>query len=258
MHRSGQIWTLSKLDFLEKYLPAFNKASKRAGKTFYVDGFAGPGTNQIGKEVRAGSPLIALNTKPAFTHYFLVEKDKKTFTSLENRVRQHALHQYTTLFQADFNDVIEPILEELPKYAPTFFLLDPEGLELAWSTMEKIGKRNKADVFVLISGSGVARNLQHPQLLTRFFGDDSWQYIRERRERGDFGVDVKDDEAYTRHYVERLQTLGFGHTKYFLVASTRTQRVLHAWTFVAKHDIAIKIASEVMSKLSSGSQGRLF
>lgn len=259
MQRKGRMWTVSKLDFLEKYLSAFNKASKRAEKTFYVDGFAGPGINQMPDgTARNGSPLIALNTRPAFTHHFLVEKHKKAFNALQDHVQRHGMAVHTTLYNADFNEVIDDILVQLPTYAPTFFLVDPEGLDISWQTMQKIGRRKKADVFILISSSGIARNMQHENLLTRFFGDESWREIPHRITQGEFGAAALRDEAFTRHYVEKLKTLGFDHAEYFLMAVTAKNRVLHVWTFVAKHEVAIKIAGDVMRDLGSGLQDTLF
>lgn len=88
-HRKGHVWTAGKLDFLELYLPAFQAACKQfrnAGdehsNTYYVDGFSGPGTNQIGTEVRRGSPLIAASVNPPFRKAFLIERKRECHDQL--------------------------------------------------------------------------------------------------------------------------------------------------------------------------------
>jgi hypothetical protein len=66
-------WTLKKLEFLKKYLPAFVKATQKATSRHYVDGFAGPGYNrQEDGTLVEGSPLLALQHQ--FTSFFFVEK----------------------------------------------------------------------------------------------------------------------------------------------------------------------------------------
>ncbi len=46
--RGWGYWTEAKLDILSNYLPAFTTASKKAGKTVYLDLFAGSAANGPG------------------------------------------------------------------------------------------------------------------------------------------------------------------------------------------------------------------
>jgi len=72
-------WTLKKLEFLKRYLPAFVKATQKAISRHYVDGFAGPGYNrQEDGTLVEGSPLLALQHQ--FTSFFFVEKDNRSYT----------------------------------------------------------------------------------------------------------------------------------------------------------------------------------
>jgi three-Cys-motif partner protein len=265
LFRKGHIWTADKLEFLENYIPEFKKATKKALNTHYVDGFAGPGVNSIEGKERQGSPLIALNTEPSFTKYFFVEKKKQIFGALEQRVRTNKNASLVTTFNGDFNTLAPEILNRIPDLSPTLFFLDPEGLDLEWSTMELISRRTKADIFLLISGSGVIRNVQKPSnhdSITRFYGTDQWKKILEKLRRGDYPTDTKQFEAFTDFYVERLNQIGFTNAQQFLIARNSKNVALHALVFAVKSNKgeapALRIAEKVLENLKRGNQDGLF
>jgi three-Cys-motif partner protein len=260
--RLGHVWTADKLDFLEKYLPAFAIATKRAreagAEIHYVDGFAGPGINDINGELRNGSPLIAVAND--FDRYHLVEQRIKIFRELKRHIElseKFTAGQVSTLERGDFNQLVVQILLKIPRYSPTFFLLDPEGLELHWETVSQIGQRQRADVFVLVSASGVHRCVkEYPDVVTRFYGTDEWKTL-----------DVNPDPQmlgssgflkYLDFYRERLTTLGFTAVEHFMIAKTSTNTPLHGLIFAAKHQTAIKIASDVLRRLQGKGQNPLF
>lgn len=256
VHRKGHVWTASKLEFLEKYLPVFTKIIGRnfpKNKKLYVDGYAGPGTNTIGGKIKLGSPLLAINASPAFDELYLVEKKLGLVQQLRQNIadmnlppeRQAQIH----VQQGDFNVEVDSILRALP-HIPTFFFLDPEGLELEWETVRKIGRR-RADVFILISAGGVTRcagnQLTHDSV-TRFYGHERWRPIAE-------GVDPNHIigqskfEAFVELYLEGLRGLGFAHVERFLIAATIKNSQLHALVFAAKNDTAIKIAGQILERI---------
>lgn len=270
-HRKGHIWTVSKLDFLEAYLPAFQRACKRwwredHANTYYVDGFSGPGRNQINGDVRKGSPLIAASVRPPFKRYFLVEKkpgchqqlttalDEPEFTDARARI---------DVQRGDFNQEVDRILHAMRDGLPAFFFLDPEGLELEWSTVEKIGRRQRADLFILISGGGVLR-ASSPKVpaandsVTRFYGHERWREVLHGAE-----VDLTSPVGQKRFeravdlYIEGLTSLGFTHVEQFLIATNSRNADMHALVFAAKSDVAIKIATSQIKKLIATRKGDL-
>lgn len=246
-HRKAHQWTADKLDFIEKYIPAFVKATKRATKRYYVDGFAGPGINEFEDgSKRRGSPLIALDQED-FTHIFFVEKDADAFEALQEKVAAHPNSGKVTLYNDDFNEVLPGILRQIEEHSPTIFLLDPEGLELEWRSVEAIAQREKADLFILISASGVLRNLENEhafQTLTAFFGDESWKTIDEFKK-----VGMGRYHAIVDLYIEKLKALGLTVAKYVITAHTSKNVKLHSLVFAAKNDVAIRIAEHVLEKL---------
>ena len=261
--RNAHEWTGTKLDFLELYLPAFVRATRKARSRYYVDGFAGPGRNVIEGVERDGSPLIALNAADAFSGYHFVEFDAPKFRSLQQHVQRHERSELVRLHQGDFNDAIEYILPEIPSRSPTLFLLDPEGLELKFSTIERIAAREKADLFVLVSASGVARNLDQPHvhpLIDSFLGGPGWQDAYERFRDGTRPGGQTRFEFIMQYYLARLADLGFEVTEYIL-ASNSKRVPLHALVFAVKSDkpgAALHIASDVVRRLRSRNQTPLF
>lgn len=253
--RKGHVWTASKLEFLTKYLHAFNVVVRKFfPNRIYVDGYAGPGTNLIDGQERDGSPLIALKTEPSFTRLFMVEKHQGNFRQLQSNV--NLLHlppervQNVTLTRGDFNDEVDGILAALPDH-PVFFFLDPEGLELDWETVRKIGRRSRADLFILISAGGVTRCAGSPPThdrVTRFYGHDRWEPIAEgvHPERP---IGQTKFESFINLYLEGLRNLGFNHVQSFLIATNSQQSHLHALVFAAKNPTAIKIAEDILKKI---------
>ncbi|MGL5076193.1 MAG: three-Cys-motif partner protein TcmP [Waterburya sp.] len=265
MFRKGHVWTADKLEFLENYIPAFKKATQKAFNTHYVDGFAGPGINDIEGKKCQGSPLIALNSNPPFTKYFFIEQDRQTYHFLSRTVEAHQYVKQVSLFNDDFNSVARKILEKIPDRSPTLFFLDPEGLELEWSTVELISQRTKADLFLLISSSGVNRNVHDIAMhdkITKFYGTDEWRKILEKLEKGEYPTDTKRFEAFTDFYIERLNQVGFVHAQQFLIARNSRNVALHALVFAVKSDrgepVALRIAESVLKNLQTGNQGTLF
>lgn len=263
MARSAHFWTADKLDFLEAYIPAFIHATKKAKARYYVDGFAGPGRNLIAGQERDGSPLIALNASEACTHYFFVERKRLLYKQLLSHVQEHSRVKQVALEQGDFNQLVDDILLSIPDLAPCLFFLDPEGLELDFTTVEKIARRTKIDLFVLISGFGLIRNIRRPEAsatLTRFFGDDSWVPLLERFETGNLPRGTKAFEAFTDLYITKLQKIGFAVCDKYLIARNRKNAALHSLVFAVKSDkphAALSIAPAILDKLQLKNQQRL-
>lgn len=113
MARSAHFWTADKLDFLERYIPAFVNATKKARSRYYVDGFAGPGRNVIEGFERDGSPLIALNSDQPCTRYIFVERQRELHKQLLKHVAEHPRRDQVVLRRGDFNTLVDELLPNL-------------------------------------------------------------------------------------------------------------------------------------------------
>lgn len=259
--RKGHVWTASKLDFLERYLPAFQKVCKRywdeeegCANTYYVDGFAGPGHNEIDGEVRAGSPLIAAGVVPPFRRSFLVESKARNHEELLRALDAPefaSVRPRLDVQRGDFNQKVRAILPMLQRNLPAFFFLDPEGLELDWETVRLIGQRERADVFVLISAGGVTRCAGSPPThdrVTRFYGHDQWREVVQGVH-ADRPIGQTKFEAFIELYLEGLRSIGFSHVERFLIATNSQNANMHALVFAAKNATAIRIAEDILRKI---------
>lgn len=266
-HRKGHVWTAGKLDFLERYLPAFQLACKKFWRsheeyanTYYVDGFSGPGTNLIGSEIRRGSPLIAASVTPPFRKAYLVERRIQCHDQL---LQNLAVPQYAQnrnrieVTRGDFNVEVDRILAERNPSFPSFFFLDPEGLELDWRTVEKIGRSGKADLFILISAGGVTRcagkSATHASV-TRFYGHTEWQPIAEGVDPNHVIGQTKFD-AFVQLYLQGLRDLGFDHVERYLVAKNSQNSSMHALVFAARNSTALRIAEDILNKIEKEQKG---
>lgn len=225
---------------LDAYLKAFAKACAKAGGWYGLDLFAGTGLNWSttrDKEIN-GSALIALEAcSPEATKIIVAERYASSFKALEHRTQRYG--DRVARFSDDANAIVGDMLALVPRRAPAFAFLDPEGSELAWVTVEALAdhKRghspNKIEQLILFpTDMGFVRLApDYPELVTRIFGHERWKDIYERRERGEISAEQARGE-YVRMYGDGLKGLGYrtmldrqikkagGQPMYFLIFAT--------------------------------------
>jgi three-Cys-motif partner protein len=233
-------WTEEKLMILDAYLAAFAKACRKAGGWYGLDLFAGLGLNwsEVRKREINGSPLIALEAEaPPATAVIASERDRRAHEALIARTARYGTR--AVILNADANEAIVEMLDRVPKRAPAFAFLDPEGSELAWETVQAIAdhKRgsspNKVEQLILLpTDMGFIRLIpDYPEKVTRMYGHDRWREIEARRRSGEISPDDARG-AYVRMYAEGLEALGYrtvldrqikkenGQPMYFLMFAT--------------------------------------
>ena len=238
--RDAAVWTEEKLMILDAYLKAFAKACAKAGGWYGLDLFAGTGLNWSktrGTEIY-GSVLIALEARsPEATKVIVAEQGPGPFKALEHRTRPYG--DRVRRFNDDANGCVGEMLEVIPRWAPAFAFLDPEGSEFEWRTVEAIAEHkrghspNQIEQLILFpTDMGFVRLApDYPELVTRIFGHDKWKGIYERRERREISAEEARSE-YVRMYGEGFKRLGYetvldrqikkagGHPMYFLIFAT--------------------------------------
>lgn len=256
LDREAGEWARDKLAIIRCYLPAFGRACRgKVPRWYFVDAFSGPGVNRLRESGERiwGSPMIALDTDPAFTKCLLLDKGKREMETLTARAAPFGGH--AVIRQGDANTDLVSLMEpELDKKAPCVCLLDPEGPHLAWETVEAIARfksgRYKVEQLILLpTHTGFIREL--PLLksieawgerdLRRVFGNDDWKPIWERRRRGEIGADQATTE-YVRLYAHGLRGLGY---KTVLDREIRTRgwggRILYFLVFATDNDAGKKV-----------------
>lgn len=244
--REAGSWALVKLRILKCYINGFVNATKQARHRYYVEGFSGPGVNRIrGSDERVwGSPFIAIGAEPEFDMALFLDRDETAVEALRGRtevVRNRVLVQ-----RGDCNaDLVPWMGSRLDRSSPTLCVLDPEGADLAWTTVKSIAAfksagRKVEQLILLPTDTGFIRTLfLHRELepwaislVDRIYGNDRWRGIYERRRRDELTPDDA-RTAYVQLYGEGLRELGYetvldravqkdagGSTLYFLVFAT--------------------------------------
>ncbi|TBB44190.1 three-Cys-motif partner protein TcmP [Rhizobium ruizarguesonis] len=199
-HEFGNVSTDLKLSLVEAYLSAFTIALRsQFSDLWYIDAFAGtgervikhkaieaglfPGTEEL-IERRRGSAKIALDIKPAFDRVVFMEKKKTYCRALEALKTQHPGRQID-IVRGDANDAIEAEIKSV-KWAGKrgVMFLDPYGMAVNWSTLEKIRATEAIDVWYLVSLAGLFRQATRDRTkieekkraaITRMLGTDGWE-----------------------------------------------------------------------------------
>ncbi len=190
--RSGGEHARQKLRVVEEYLNMAMTAVKKSPwrSSFYIDLQAGPGKNSISNTVELGSPLIALNCAEPFDNYRFNEANPINANALEQRVSASTLKDRVKIYQQDVNVVVREVCKEIeeidkPPFRNDYYhsfniaFLDPEGLELEWSTVASLGSMNRMDLIINFSTSGINRNYRREdnERIDRFFGTNAWRDI---------------------------------------------------------------------------------
>lgn len=238
--RDAASWTEEKLMILDAYLNAFAKACQRAGGWYGLDLFAGTGLNwSTTRDTPVnGSALIMLEAKPPqATMVILAEKHPGAFDALTHRTERYG--DRLARFNEDANEVVAAMLALVPKRAPAFAFLDPEGSELEWETVEAIAEHKRSEsrfkieqLILFPTDMGFVRLApDHPELVTRIYGHDRWKQIYERRSAEVISAEQARGE-YVRLYAEGFSKLGYatvldrqitkqnGPPMYFLIFAT--------------------------------------
>ena len=217
MSNNNNLWDISnrpstktKLEILEKvfdiWLTIWNKQNWVQDEWYVFDLFAGRGEYTDNGNKRDGSPLIFLkkisNKKDKLKNnlkfkIFLVEKKKNNFKHLKEVVEKYISENSTKnievcFFNENCNDVIDQIVTSInnTKQHPLFILVDPTGLQIKKTTMQKIVTlQNPKDILfnyileAVTRTSGVVRKryrgetlnmkeLKTVETLKEFIGDD--------------------------------------------------------------------------------------
>jgi three-Cys-motif partner protein len=273
MRDSGP-WVEEKLDILDRYINVFETSMKgKFPKRNYVDLFAGPGKNKIrdtGK-VLLGSPLIALNTKYPFTNYYFIDSNNEVINTLTERCNLHPLTGRVNFLIGDCNVIVIKVVDQIQNYAPhslNLAFLDPEGLEVKWSTIEKLGSLRRMDLIIHYPQAAITRNIKHyyedknHNLLDDFFGDRNWRKIYEdcSKKRQITSVhrplmDYYKLKLVNLGYIEVIKDDESGYEP--LIRNAKTHAPLYRLLFASKHSRGLDFWGKVTHRDVHG-QKRLF
>ena len=290
----GGQWTEEKLDAFEKYVNAYltimNVYKERyRWKLIYFDGFAGSGSRNDDDSQPVSELLLdlfkdecideeELNTykgaaervlgikQSGFDQYVFVDKYKTSSQQLEERLMPFAKEKNLVFKTSDANEQVITLAKAMHKSNSfaSLVLLDPFGMQVDWSSFEKL-KDTGTDLWILIP-TGVIVNrlldrkckLTHIERLTTFFGKDE-EFLRNyfyntRKEKTLFGeteIVEKVSEPIKKIaelYIQQMHTIFKYVTKEPLVLyNTRNTPIFH-FACATNNESAIQIAHEIINK----------
>lgn len=213
-------WALLKLAILAYYVDLYTGIIKKIfGRAYYLDVFAGPGINIVKgtNDLIFGSPIIADRApKPEkkFDKLILIERKEKRAMAL------HSLLPNATIIKDDVNSGgLDKALNLLrnDKKIPFLAFVDPEGLEMRWSTLQLL-LDTWSDVIINYQPSAVNRAVGsgYNKTLTNFFGTEEW-------------TSYQSEEEYNELYIRQITR----HKDYAIPIKVRGPRGFHYYIIVA-------------------------
>lgn len=256
-------WSEDKLFLWHKYVQLTTSAMGRRWRSglAYADLFAGPGVCRIREKSRRvpGSPLIAALAPIPFQKLVFVESDEAAAEALGARLARTEVARRCNVLRGDCNEMIDDVVALLPPDALTLAFIDPEGLDVAWKTIEKLASHGKVDMLNLFADAYDAlRNLQ-PLLegrdlrLDQMMGDSDWK-DRARSLPNWHPNNLR--EFFSKEFIQRLKDrLGYraADTKIIEGPSGPLYRLI----YVSKHERGVEFWRKVDYR-DRGGQASLF
>ena len=254
--------SLTKWKLLEEYLEAWGRiVSHYCDTAYYVDAFAGPGYWRVtGQDTLIpGSPVIAAGVAERLTReregfrlqVIAVEKGKARFGALQQACQGYEVR----LVLSDFGQSRDELIEEVREAGvPSFWLVDPCGLQAELRWVQDILSLRSAEVLFNYMQTGVPRALGAAKAgdsasawrLMRMFGAPEFQGLLTATSRellGQFMDEIREHGAYVRPFAVPYPHADRTDPMYYLI-------------FATKNDAGFSIMKDVMGKLARA--GTLF
>jgi three-Cys-motif partner protein len=251
--RSSGPWVEEKLYFVRQYIDIFETSMKsKWPQRNYIDLFAGPGKNIIKDkgEILLGSSLLALVTKFPFTNYYFADLDPDNVKALGERCSASPQKNQVHIYNENANKIVSTVVATIRKFYPrslNLAFLDPEGLELEWSTVAQLGTL-RCDLILHYSQQGITRFIgnaftaSEETSVDRFFGTIDWRDIYARWHDKPHRTGMH--RELINFYKDRLKSLGYKEVKHSdeimtepLMRNTRRNAPLYRLIYASKHPL---------------------
>lgn len=287
VHRFGGDWTEKKLEILRRYLVAYTTALKKQPfKTAYIDAFAGTGYRILGRadeergllfpdladeapqKLLDGSARLALEIEPCFDRYVFIEKDRDRCEQLEGLKREFPhLAPGIKVRQGEANEVLQDLCGKNWKNHRAVLFLDPYGMQVEWTTIEKVANTRAIDLWLLFPlGIGLNRLLPRSgevpvgwrNRIDRLLGSDDWYhaFYQVETQTNLFGEEettiVKAGvETIGTYFVERLKSIfpGVAPKPKILMNSTNCPLYLFCFAVSNPNPRALEIALDIANHI---------
>ncbi len=256
MPREVGPWTKDKLKVVEDYLSPYLTATQRATERVYIDAFAGPGTNILERtgEIIDGSPLIALSAKGkdgrGFDRLFFIDDDADAVTELRSHIARLGENHRAEVVYGDVNVALPRLMTRINQRSPTFVLLDTEGIEPRWETVQSLAAWQTELLINFPLGMSINRNAESAKT-EAYFGTSEWRRYWN-------GGRLSRTSGLIRFYLNRLADLGWDQQPdHSRLVKGDGNKHLYYLLFASKHPGGRNIMKWAFDQPDATGQGRL-
>lgn len=245
------IWFMDKLHYLKEYCSIFSTGMKNKWEhRIYIDLFSGPGiciTEDTGVE-QYGSPLISLNCKTPFTHYYFIDKNRDFIETLRYRSQDYQSNK--TFINKDCNYAIDELLNQLPKkYAIFFTFIDPFNFEIEFNSIKKLTANRPMDLLITFHIGSLKRSIHQPSLkMKKFFPPLDWKEL--------YRVSYISGKIHERllldKYEEGLREVGYKYFDDCILTRTIKNAPLYYLIFATKNEKGKEFYSKISMRSRTG------
>jgi three-Cys-motif partner protein len=239
-----------KAHFIRQYSHTVATAmSKKWGSLAFIDMFGGPGVcwvEDTGQFV-TGSPLIAVEAKPQFTHHVVVDMDSLCTSALEKRFA--AANTDAKIICADSNEpsTIDAVRAAIPRRGClSLALLDPQGCNLHLETIRRLTDDRSMDLLINLPIHSLYRCLKKGDwhVLSNVLGPD-WPKTASD---GVTGWRA----AIRALYREKLAEMGYVYWAAKEVRSEEKKSPLYDFILASRHPLAKEFFEKVTRETAHG------
>lgn len=259
-------WSEIKLEIQKEYAKAYSTIlcaqSNPSLYHIYIDAFAGAGIHltKVTQDFVAGSPLNALNVKPPFREYHLIDIRPERVESLRTLIGNRA---DVSVHEGDCNEILlERVFPrvEYRDYKRGLCILDPYGLDLNWTVLYKAGQMKTFDIFLNFPVADMNRNVlwRNPdkvdnlqkERLNAFWGDGSWYDAAYRTDTMFFEIPEKQtNEEVAEAFRKRLKKVaGFARVPKPMPMRNSRGAVVYYLFFASQKNTAENIVLDIFRK----------
>lgn len=177
-------------EYLDKWFTILGRFYKRLN---YIDGFSGIGAYKDKKgDIHFGSPVLAIlryeevhKPKGKRISFIFIDQSKDNLDNIKAVLKEKGCATTPHYIQGNFDDIINKVLDRVPKLDPTFILIDPFGFKgVKIDTIKRIMERDKTEIvlnfmFTRINEFLTAKNVE--AALLDYFGPCNWKGIASLR-----------------------------------------------------------------------------
>jgi three-Cys-motif partner protein len=258
-------WSEIKLDIVRKYASAYSTVLTKQPNIrshVYIDAFAGAGVHiakQTGEFV-AGSPLNALNVKPPFKEFHLIDLDGGRVAQLRALAGNR---NDVFVYEGDCNRILREKVFPRVRYQDFkrgLCLLDPYGLNLSWDVVYAAGQSKSIEIFINFMVMDVNMNvLKHDRSKVRsdqiarmnfFWGDQSWENASYSSSPGLFGaIESKStNDSLVEAYRQRLKEVaGFAYVPAPIPMRNTSGAVVYYLFFASPNKTGASIVTDIFN-----------